>query len=799
MNAKKIRRHLAMALAVAAVQLTANAVDVSTAQELVDAVNNNAADGTEIVLAKGTYDLSGVTTVTAVGHMYAQKSVKLRGATGNPADVIVRGDGQNRIIYFYKAGNEVRDITFTNGNANYDTNTSTEPKDTSKGGAICFRQETDDSLVSNCVFTANTAKGGGGAVGEYAAWAGGNLASGRLIDCVFTDNTAASNGGAVAYPALVLGCAFTNNVSTYQWGHGGAVLTARRVENCYFHKNGLTSGSQGGALKIALDKAGEAVVVGCTFTENATSTYGGAIVADSSVGFAALVTNCTFVSNGKSTMTEGGAVHGVSNVVDCVFVGNQAKSGGAAAWSILRDCTLCGNVATEKGGAAYMCGLDFCTVATNTATLYGGGAYQSDCAFLITNCTFEANASPSGGALYGATNVVDSTIVSNTADYGGGVAYSAVRGGCRLISNVATQFGGGLYISAAENCLVASNSADYGGGAYALAKEVPPGPIVGCRFVGNEASSSGGGLYQCNQVFGCEFRGNRGSSGGAAYKSTMTGCLCVSNVCTSTSGGGACHTCTLFFCTNTANSCSSATGGDGSATELRESSAEDCVFSHVGETVHPIFVRSRFNRCRFDSLTNNANFGAFNWESSLTNCLVTHANVKCLFRVNLYDNHNSALVNCTFADNCYAYFNNVSKADGIKERIDVVNCFFSGNTDRTAGSGDFDSYVPYLVREFRNCIFASKDASWAPGETSLNTYGNPAFRPGFVGAEADPENPYALKRSSPAVRRGGHVMDWMANTTDIRGEGFPRLRDGRVHIGCYQCWLDPSGVMLLLR
>ena len=97
MNAKKIRRHLAMALAVAAVQLTANAVDVSTAQELVDAVNNNAADGTEIVLAKGTYDLSGVTAGTEVGHMGGGEPAWLspddgRGAPGREAP---RRDGES--------------------------------------------------------------------------------------------------------------------------------------------------------------------------------------------------------------------------------------------------------------------------------------------------------------------------------------------------------------------------------------------------------------------------------------------------------------------------------------------------------------------------------------------------------------------------------------------------------------------------------------------------------------------------------------------------------------------------------
>ena len=39
----------------------------------------------------------------------------------------------------------------------------------------------------------------------------------------------------------------------------------------------------------------------------------------------------------------------------------------------------------------------------------------------------------------------------------------------------------------------------------------------------------------------------------------------------------------------------------------------------------------------------------------------------------------------------------------------------------------------------------------------------------------------------------------MMDATDIRGEGFPRLRDGTVDIGCYQCWLDPVGTVFIIR
>ena len=58
---------------------------------------------------------------------------------------------------------------------------------------------------------------------------------------------------------------------------------------------------------------------------------------------------------------------------------------------------------------------------------------------------------------------------------------------------------------------------------------------------------------------------------------------------------------------------------------------------------------------------------------------------------------------------------------------------------------------------------------------------------------------YALRYSSPA-RGKGLVQDWMADATDIREDpAFPRLRDGKVDIGCYQCWLDPVGLWFSIR
>ena len=70
--------------------------------------------------------------------------------------------------------------------------------------------------------------------------------------------------------------------------------------------------------------------------------------------------------------------------------------------------------------------------------------------------------------------------------------------------------------------------------------------------------------------------------------------------------------------------------------------------------------------------------------------------------------------------------------------------------------------------------------------------------PKFVKAATKcPGEPYwALLYSSP-LRGKGTAADWMADATDLAGR--PRLRDGKVDIGCYQCWLNLLGVKIIVR
>ena len=71
----------------------------------------------------------------------------------------------------------------------------------------------------------------------------------------------------------------------------------------------------------------------------------------------------------------------------------------------------------------------------------------------------------------------------------------------------------------------------------------------------------------------------------------------------------------------------------------------------------------------------------------------------------------------------------------------------------------------------------------------------------MLGAGADPkfvgngEHPYTPNLKSP-LREYGMVLDWMVDAIDLAGN--LRLRDGKVDVGAYQCWLMPTGLILLV-
>lgn len=195
--------------------------------------------GAVILVAPGTYE--------TVERTVLDRGVTVRGATGNPADVVVRNvgtDGPCRVFNLTNARAILADLTVADGHVvNY------------TGGNIWMT----DGLVSNCVIRGATLNWTVKDTNSEHGGAGVYMRGGRLINCVVKDNTV---GGTVANgnqatglyakgSSVVQNCLFDNNSTLYE----SAVLHLyenAHVINCTIVNSKLGTGTElnGGSASI---------------------------------------------------------------------------------------------------------------------------------------------------------------------------------------------------------------------------------------------------------------------------------------------------------------------------------------------------------------------------------------------------------------------------------------------------------------------------------------------------------------------------------------------------------------------
>lgn len=293
-----------------------------------------AVDGDVIELADGTYTGSGNRDLDPAGVL-----VTIRSASGGPAACIIDCGGApgspHRAFRFHSGEGEafrVEGVTITGGYA------------APSGGAISCTSGSSP-VFQNCVLRDNTANEVGGAV--YCS--GGSRPVFR--DCVFQGNWGSYYGGAVR-----------------------AISASPSFTRCHFELNQCVNG---GALSYYRDGTPE--IIDCTFVQN-DATRGGAIFIYASE---ALVAGCTFTDN--SCLAEGGGIDNVESELtlsDCVFIGNHAGeagggvSSGGVGWLRADGCLFVGN-SSLRGGAVHgqytALELTACTLVGNRGDLLGSG------------------------------------------------------------------------------------------------------------------------------------------------------------------------------------------------------------------------------------------------------------------------------------------------------------------------------------------------------------------------------------------------------------------------------------------
>lgn len=557
-------------------------------------------------------------------------------------------------------------------------------------------------------------------------------------NCVFRGNVA-RGGGATAY-AYATDCLYTNNVA--YWG-GGADL-ASSLTRCVLVDNRAVSGGVGGASCWPRNLSGS------TFVGNSSTGYGGAVVGDENM----VVEGCAFSNNVAGA--EGGVMtlRRKTKVSRCVFAGNSAGAyGGAiASW--------------PQGGANGGAGSVFtdCLFAQNVAKQYGGavGALPPDAngPVLFRSCAFTENYAPG------------TTLTGGCVTYGG--AYS----NCTFYGNHATnRVNVGGIVGGPSDALVPvtdcvfSNNYNYRDGMVRYAF------CTNTLFFGNEVPHDGGVVKRCRAV-GCKFIGNR-------KYDTFHGIVVTPS----------------YTVTPEANVPS------GDATE---STLVRCDMD-LGSILNCVLVD-----CHIHTLTNKGAHCAFYGHNVATNCLIESCNPPDQGRGLVYRwgpvgtsyVSGSDYVNCTFADNVFPRMYSHQQEYGVYTPF--KSCVFYNNRDRSGNLID----VAYKVKDnhgdltnldsglaLSNCVFGAAVTSQIAGDTWHDLGGNKVVPPDrllVAGARAAAlgVHKYSLRAESPAIGMGDARMFTAA---DLDYAGKPRLRDGRLDPGCFECWLNVLGTTLIIR
>lgn len=220
--------------------------------------------------------------------------------------------------------------------------------------------------ISNCVFTANAAPGGGGVAGGIllscvvsnnlaSYWGhGGGAQSVAAYDCLFVTNHAEGDGGGVSFSSLFR-CTVRNN--TAKQNGGGA--SDSELHECLIEGNACSGGGEGGGVVRGNG------IYDCLVRNNQGGDGGGVALADA---------------------------------YRCTFVGNHAYYGGAGCYYRFYSCLMIGNTADQGGGGVDSGTLYHCTLIGNTAAGWPGGGGLSfssaEGCILVSNLPYNAHLEP---------------------------------------------------------------------------------------------------------------------------------------------------------------------------------------------------------------------------------------------------------------------------------------------------------------------------------------------------------------------------------------------------------------------
>ncbi len=243
---------------------------------------NAACDGSEVVVAPGTY-LERI--------VVGDKNIIVR-STDGPGATTIDGQGVGPVLVSIDSGTGLvlEGFTIANGFSELGggawiiggsaslTGCNFRDNVADVGGAINWQaQDAHQLSLLRCQFDGNQANAGAGAIMS----AGGHL---TMVDCAFTDNDGATGPGAV-----------------------GAAGSDASYVNCQFARNSASFVAGGMA-----DGSGTILMANCVFSRNSAPMSGGL----ESVNSAGMIINCTF------SLNQGDGVGNSPPLANCILWGN---------------------------------------------------------------------------------------------------------------------------------------------------------------------------------------------------------------------------------------------------------------------------------------------------------------------------------------------------------------------------------------------------------------------------------------------------------------------------------------------
>lgn len=503
----------------------------------------------------------------------------------------------------------------------------------------------------------------------------------------------------------------------------------------------------------------------------------------------------------NSPMSHGGAFLGRTDgnqyASNCVFRSCRAYVGGAMAAGKADDCLFTNCTSQAYGGATHsMVRIRGCRFADNCGGTHGGAVSRPT---EVRDSLFERNvAGTSGGAIETSGGSVSNCTFNFNASKGNGGAVSVLYDemnltDCTFTGNVASNGVGGAFYTANSKCVVKgctfvtnmtwSNSQQYqqwlGGavscGASESGMSAAPVGIFDCTFEGNYGGDYGGAVFN-GACSNCTFTGNRALRRGAGiYYGSAVDCVFRDNGRLDPTGRD-----TYFHIEYG--------GNDAARSRLSRCDMDGGCYSYCA-----------LEDCRIHDLTNSRSFCVFWGQNWATNCLITGADgltAGVFFRYGDNAAETGTVVNCTFADNELPYAGMYCTANSVRQNnYLILNSIFYNNT-YNGDAADLRGSDVTSGPVYSNCLFGATSGTVGWTDAGGNQLGtNPKFL-GPVAAARQGIDLYALRTSSPARDRGDATC-FTATSTDLAGN--PRLREGRLDLGCFQCWTQPMGFLLLFR